>query len=716
MTSKISFFKLMQEDLRRKLWLLVLAILVFFISFPVVLLIYLENSKQYSYLTEEIWELQTKSDFITIMGYENIWMCVITLVGATLCGIFAFSYLYKKKKVDFYHSIPVRREKLFLVSYLNGVLIYMVPYLITVFISMIIGGSYFTVDASLWGIALREVGLQLLFYLLFYHTTILASVLAGNMFGSLFLNGIIQFYVIFIYGIVVAYCGYFSTYAFEYDNFYESIARFSPVIAFSNAISHLLGGDAIYLLRLRDGEVSTKLYLMQCFLAVVLLFGIAMYLYKIRSSEMAGKAIAFRKIQPILRILLVIPSAMAGGWIFASLTDYASIGWTLFGILFGAIFVHGVIEVLYQSDIRGIFSYKIQLVGTIFASIVIVFIFRNDLFGYNRYVPKLEQIESAAISIDQIANGQSYLVEYPKIGGYKVIYADDYQLEKMTLDDDLLPVVWQLMKLGAEESNFNGTRGQQVSFDLKVRLKNGRDVIRSYCVALDQAYPLLSEIFQSQKYKETSYAYFLENYMDFEVGIVGLAAKKNLSEENRIEFLEIYRKELLELTLDDIRDNPVIGEVELFKKREDDRGFLEIEMLLYPTMTESLNYLEGIGVLEQVVCWIQPKPEDIVALQVYGNFAEKGKEAEEDTFTYGEVKITDREQIQNLCKNLYFHKEQNWLFWSEGNYEISVLLDPEVSQKYFDTAEERIHVIFRSSDLISEEDFEKIVQQGERME
>ena len=117
MTSKISFFKLMQEDLRRKLWLLVLAILVFFISFPVVLLILLDSRKAYLSLTEEMWNRQMKASFAEIIGYENMWMCVITVVGATLCGIFAFSYLYKKNRVDFYHSIPVRREKLFLVSY-----------------------------------------------------------------------------------------------------------------------------------------------------------------------------------------------------------------------------------------------------------------------------------------------------------------------------------------------------------------------------------------------------------------------------------------------------------------------------------------------------------------------------------------------------------------------------------------------------------------------
>lgn len=713
MTSKISFFKLMQEDLKRKLWLLVLAILVFFISFPVVLLIFLDNRKEYSYLSEELWKVQIKADFMKIMGYENIWMFIVTLVGATLCGIFAFSYLYKKQEVDFYHSIPIRREKLFLVSYLNGVLIYVIPYLVTILISMVIGGSYFTVDASVWNVALREFGLQVLFYLLIYHTTILASVLAGNMFGCLFLNGLAHSYTIFIYGIFVAYCGYFTTYTNRYENINEGIMGFSPIVAFYKALNRLLGGDAMYLLRLRDGEVSTKLYLMQVFLAAILLFGMAMYFYRIRSSEMSGKAIAFRKMQPVIRILLVIPSAMAGGWIFASLTSYMELGWILFGILFAAVLVHGVIEVLYQSDIRGMFSHKIQLIGTIFVAVGIVFIFRNDLFGYDTYVPKVEQMKSAAISIDGLANGNYYLVEDFE-EGYKRMTSTEYQLEKMALSEDLLPVVWQLMNLGAESNRYNQTADNIVSFDLKVRLKNGKDVIRSYTVALDQAYPLLYEIFQSPEYKEKSYAYFFENYTNAVVWLEGLADKKNLSIENGIEFLEIYRKELLELSLDDVRDNPVIGRLECFILGEETKS-RDFNMLLYPVMTESLQYLEKIGILDQAVCWVQPKAEEVEALQVWGAYMDR--ETEDKEPMYGYIKITDREQIEKLCKNLYFHiGNQNRVFWNESNYEFQTLLKPEVSQTYFDREEYQLDVVFHSFDTEDWEMMKEIIQKGERVE
>lgn len=704
----------MQEDLRRKIWLLVLAALVFFISFPVVLMIYLDNRRYYSYLTEDLWETQMKIDFMEIMGYGNIWMVVITFVGATLCGIFAYSYLYKKKKVDFYHSIPVRREKLFFASYLNGVLIYVIPYLITILVSMVIAGNYFTLDRVVWSVVWREFGVQVLYYLLLYHTAILASVLAGNMFGCIFLNGIAQLYVIFVYGIFVGYCDYFDTYTAYSANFSESIAMFSPIVVFFHAISRLLGNDVIYMLRLRDGEASIKLYLMQSFLVAVLLLGIALYFYKIRSSEMAGRAIAFPKMQSVLRILLVIPSAMMGGLIFGIITTN-KIGWMLFGMAFAAILAHGVVEVLYQADIRGILSHKIQLVGTIVVAVVLGMVFRYDLLGYDTYVPKLERIESAAISVNGLADGESYRIENIS-GGYNWLSSQQYELEKMKLSGELIPAVWQLMSLGAEANKDYQQVEDSIGFYLKVRLKGGREELRYYTVELDKAYPFLYEIFQSQEYKEKTYAYFFENYSNTEVKVEvkGLVDWRELSKENGIAFLEIYRKEFLELTLDEVRDNPVIGKVTYYIPNEKGVG-RRFEMLLYPVMTESLHYLEQIGILEQDIFWVQPKVEDIVALQIAGYYTERDIEGEgaEDTERYYRVEITEEEQIQRLCQNLYFNISQdNWMFWWRNGCEIEVKLKPELSEKYFNESETQLEVVFRSS---KEEDiafFEQVIQEG----
>jgi len=689
MTSKISFFKLLREDLKRKTWLLILAGLVFFISFPIVFLFLIDNAQNFSeYLTQEEIQIRMQGYFLGLMGYQNIWMVFVTIVGASLCGIFCFSYLYNKKKVDFYHSIPVRREKLFLVSYLNGLLIYVVPYLISIAICLLLGMGYFSIDSIVLKTVFQEFGVQLLYYLLIYHAAILTTILAGNMFGCLFLNGLVQSYAFAVFIIFQSFAeSCFQTYYNAADPI-DKISGFSPVFAFVNTIIRLAGNDDFYQFQLRKGEVSTNLFLMQSAVAAILLLGAALWLFRIRAGEMAGKAIAFPKLQPIIRILVVIPSAITIGWIFASITVRNMMGWMIFGILFGAILVHGIIEVLYQADIRGIFSHKLQLAGSIVVAIIITLTASNhiDWIGYDTYLPKQEKIESAAISINGITNNIPYnWVSEDSNGDIQShsISARTYQLEEMELTGDLLPYVYQLMSIGVEQEKANKSkaisytdfRGNEyltsdeisdlVQLYIKIRLKGGKEVTRTYSVSMKQVFDLLSLLFDSQELKETIYANFLENIPNIlEVNVYGRqGACDPFTEEEKTELLEAYKSDLMKLTLEDIRENPVVGELYCeYLVGKYDRGF---GLELYPTMTNTFTWLEKKGVLEKVNLTGQPVAEEVQCLEFTFNLHYFGKLIEEDPNKEAEieqeahsepitVQITEENQIQELCKKLYF--------------------------------------------------------------
>lgn len=699
MTSKISFYKLMREDLKRKTWLLVLAILVFFVSFPVVTMLMMDQGKRFYHLGGTELQLILKENFLELMGYGNVWMSFITFVGATLCGIFGFSYLYNKKKVDFYHSIPVRREKLFFVSYVNGLIIYVLPYLVSILVCLIMGSGYFSVDSEVLSTTFRMFGVQFLYFLMIYHAAILTTVLAGNMFGCIFLNGIVQLYAIAVYLIYEGYCTFYYQTYYGSGNFLEQVSGFSPLISFINTMTCFMGGDGLYQLHLRDGLVSVKLYLMQTFLVTLFLLAAAAYLYKLRSSEMSGKAIAFPKIQPILRILIVIPSALASGLIFEELTYNGGSGWLYFGILFGALLTHGVIEVLYQSDIRGVFSHKIQLAASIAATIIVMLIFQQDLFGYDRYLPKEGKVVSAAIDIEGISQDAYYRIYLGNRSYF--LSMTDYQLEKMELSGEMLPAVSQLMSLGIEQmKNPEELTGDRVRFSVRVRLKNGKEVTRKYFASLEDAYDLLATIFDSQEYKETAFAYFLENMsMPEAVRVYGTLGDITLSKEDGVEFLEIYKKELMELTLDDIRDNPIVGGLEYYIPLDtvgEQRNYIR-NLYLYPTMTESFACLERMGVMDKVAFWAKPDAENIEALEIgYDNWAwEDYMEADmkiaatQEATTYAEhnIKITDEAQLQEICEKLYVinNSYYNYLFWGDDiGMDMNVRLKPEFCLKYYD--------------------------------
>ena len=144
MTSKNLFFNLMKENTKQRLWTVALISLIFFFTFPVQTALLIS-----SYLSQDridaVWEReaqgvevikqQLQERYLSWTAIDNGMLVFLLIVFAVVCGISGFAYLHSRKKTDFYHAIPVKRERLFTAVYLNGVLYTAVPYLISLLIS-----------------------------------------------------------------------------------------------------------------------------------------------------------------------------------------------------------------------------------------------------------------------------------------------------------------------------------------------------------------------------------------------------------------------------------------------------------------------------------------------------------------------------------------------------------------------------------------------------
>ena len=180
MTSRNSFFNLVKEDFRRRLWTFILASLVFFGTFPIVFTMMLQswvsNYKDNDFLTLE----QIANDVSNFTG-PNIWLAVVTCVGAVICGVSGFAYLHSKKQMDFYHSLPVKREQLFFVRFVNGILIYAIPYLISILYVYLICTVFGVMSMQIFTDALVGFFWNLMGYIILYLSTIIAMVLTGKL-------------------------------------------------------------------------------------------------------------------------------------------------------------------------------------------------------------------------------------------------------------------------------------------------------------------------------------------------------------------------------------------------------------------------------------------------------------------------------------------------------------------------------------------------------
>ena len=142
MMSKSSSFNpvigCLKEDLSRRLWSIALSILTFFFALPVSLCVMISNQRgsivdnPYAVLAREILEIYAKRSIFrhyqNMVGPGSAGLTLLLSLLAVVLAISGFAWLFSSKQTDFYHAMPIRREKLFGVVLLNGILIAAVPY------------------------------------------------------------------------------------------------------------------------------------------------------------------------------------------------------------------------------------------------------------------------------------------------------------------------------------------------------------------------------------------------------------------------------------------------------------------------------------------------------------------------------------------------------------------------------------------------------------
>ncbi len=205
MTSRNSFWASSIENHKRRIWVWIIAVLVHIASYVGVLTVYMSRIRLWNaegvYKTAQEYRSALFQAVQDALGFQDNLLPVI-LGLALVIGMQGFSYLYDRKKVDMYHSVPVDRNKRFLTIYINGIIIY----LTTTLVSLLIGTASAAVQRAVNGEVLTVIGLglvwNLLMFLVMYHTVILAVMLTGNRFITLFAAGIFAFYEMMLYSLI----------------------------------------------------------------------------------------------------------------------------------------------------------------------------------------------------------------------------------------------------------------------------------------------------------------------------------------------------------------------------------------------------------------------------------------------------------------------------------------------------------------------------------
>lgn len=657
MTSRSLFFKYMKENTKQRIWNLALVLLLCFFAFPVMTALWSSTAFRpenlNSSLPADLALAQAQRDFtrdmLRMYSMKGGALAFMLTIAAVVLAASGFAYLHSKKKTDFYHSLPIRREMLYAVTCLNGFLYMAVAYLgfLTVAAVMIrVKGVPFD-----WGSLYLASVEHLCFFALVYMTAILSMLLTGNLVVGLLGTG-----VLFSWGPVI--CMTISAYFSEYfTTFY---------------------GDDSFLLALSERTSPVAWYVKACMssqpgrmalwamLAAAVLFLLGMFLYRRRPSEAAGHAMAFPITEPIIRFLIVVPSSLLLGAMFHSMM-YED-GWTVFGLVCGLLLVSCIIEIIYHFDFKSLFAHKRQLlVSAVFVGLVFA-VFRFDLFGYDRYLPATEKLASGGIYCDLLdpdATSQYHsTVEYTE-GWYGVDFdampssmlADEMQIS----DDQGLELLHTIAAQGVHDAaqardrflqggarSYEGEEDDAAFRNVTIawHLRNGRTVYRCYLVNVSGVKTALEAVYDLDAYKTAMYP-VLSLTADDVAGI-------NYKEEDECSHVKLsgadvkaallaaYQAELKALTSETRAHEMPIAEIQfktneqqaLIQKLRDEGGNYTLfnhyyYYPIYPSFTKTIALLRACGV--EVGGMVTPEKTASITLSYQGVAMSEEEMAPADT-------------------------------------------------------------------------------------
>ena len=617
MTSGSLYFKLLKEDFRRRLWAVALVFLAFFFTLPIGLALNMENAANSNYYRYNDYEpfiqdgtmtdLQYKARLLELktevvlngVEYGNGMIAFLMIIAAVVIGVSSFAYLHNKKKVDFYHSIPVRREALFGAQFSGGIFMVGAAYGFNLLLLTGVALSYGVPVGRILGAMAGGWALNMLYYALMYSVAVAAMMMTGNIVVGVLGTGVFFFFLPGVMMLLGWYCETFfvttARYMWSSDQspFTWGVRYLSPFSVYINSF----GWKMNELVKHVPELICTIL----AFLAVATL---DLELYRKRPSEAAGKAMAFKKSMPPVRILLVLGIGLAGGMFFWSLQS--RLRWGLFGTMVSVVLTHCIVEIIYHFDFKKLFGRKLQLALCLGAGVLVFLSFRYDWYGYDSYLPAADEVVSASLELDidsgwlnnrsVLQNGQG---EYEL--DYKPAYENIEEDMKLTDMDLVMPLakegrrsallgrderlgivkavpqarrvsyiggadgptsVFIASKIGGEDGGSDPeAKEYYTGMTVCYQLANGRRVRRAYTIALSDVMDVYGELYKEAAYKEGLYPVFHETPGNLEKVIYREAGSSVYTgEDSRIisGLLDAYKTDFMALdTQTRIKEVPV---------------------------------------------------------------------------------------------------------------------------------------------------------------
>lgn len=673
------FFILQRQLCRRRLWLIAAVVLYMVMYYPVAVVMLIARSDEVAraqQLTEAGMMYQRLAEVGTWIGTRQSFVWVIVLMAVVL-AIHGFSYLFSMEKQDFYESQPVFRMERFWNIYANGFLIFEIPMILCLFLSIALAAAMDGMNAVTFLDAMIQLGRVTLIFFASYSIGILAVMLTGN----LIVSGIMTAFLLFA---DLVYERLFQSFQTMFYKTYCYYGKEDPVFLLSpwyNAQepSRWLSRNYIWQYSQTTKECLQSI-LKDCWKAdlAMLLVGavllwIGVFLYRRRREEYAGMTVIDRPVRTLVRIIVSVAAGLFAGVViinlFNSPTSRTGTVFMLVGVVFVSALCSGVVEMIYDLDIWKFFGKFWEIAAAAVLAAGIFALFRYDLLGYDRYVPKAEEVESAAL---YVYNDSSYY--YPMDSNPNDSVDDEqHVMEDMELTD--IPALLAITKpaMEAQRTMSTDTNVNGWSAEVCYRLKNGRKVYRSILIPYDTDAESLDKVVASDAYKEGLFPVYSNTVMQeasekngtvtFSNGYRTLSGSGMLYQE----FEEAYKKDLKLYSFSLMNRESSIGRVAFQTYRP---FYMDQEYDVYPSYVNTIAFLKRHDLYPEKVT-----AGDILSITV--------NDYEEDSTAT--VEYTDPDKIQEILDHAVVVISSNWKKddVADYRYELSVSMKQTGNMAYY---------------------------------
>ncbi len=355
-----------------------------------------------------------------------------------------FSYLYKKRNSSFFHSLPLSRDGLFLSSFLSGLLLFALPLLLHVVLSVpqiLIYHSHCTYFLTTY---FQAVAYRLLQFFLCYTMAVFAMVLSGRVFfgvaAALLLHIIFPVVEFLLYAVL-------DSWLFGLNSFIDA----EPITRFLAPYAYLQSEIPYF-------SFDLPWRAMGIYSAVALLLaGLSLWLHRKRKEENVGQSFVFSPVLSVLQYLLTFLFSFLL-WILFSVFvgGHIASGYLLLPWIIPAFFL--VRMLLLRT--RKVFQRKAFLSCGIFvlAFGLFLFTFQADLLGIVRRVPGSNEVEQVSVKL--------------------------YHMEYVTADADTIRDILDIHRGIVENKDALQEERNATGYDLELTytMKSGRTMYRTYTI------------------------------------------------------------------------------------------------------------------------------------------------------------------------------------------------------------------------------------------